>query len=454
VHAIEERAEFLAFAMGYVEGESVAERVQRAGPLEVRGIVRLLQDIGYALAYAHGRGVVHRDIKPDNIMIERPTGRALLMDFGISRSIVARAGTTHALTRIGEVVGTPEFMSPEQATGDTVDGRSDLYSLGLVALFALTGTKPITGTSTQQILAKQITELPPPATTLRADLPASLGAAIDTCVAKAPDERFRTAEALVEAIDAAQVAVPEIPLPIRLLAQELGTLGLIFGFFVVASPLVVSAMSSGATLDALVPIVLLFAAGVTRMLQVWGSAGRLMAVGFSPDDVLKGMGAVLEERESMRRFLRADAAALLRRRATVRWATVLMVFSVALAIAVRLRRVEWAPHQYSVGVTGAMMLFSGVVMFSASLLMLLRSPIRVPPSERLFRLVWLGPPGRAFVRRSARIKRKGSAAAAPLRAVPTATPAQQPVSSAKDTDRLAQLEARLAALEKERARRA
>src|SRR5689334_4201024 len=111
VHAVEDRDGVLAFAMGFVEGESIAERVRRAGPLEVRGIVRLLQDIGYALAYAHGRGVVHRDIKPDNIMLERATGRALLMDFGISRTIDARSAPA-GLTRVGEIVGTPEFMSP------------------------------------------------------------------------------------------------------------------------------------------------------------------------------------------------------------------------------------------------------------------------------------------------------------------------------------------------------
>src|SRR5215213_7102209 len=133
VHAVEEREGVLAFAMGYVEGESIAERVRRAGPLDVRSIVRLLRDVGYALAYAHGRGVVHRDIKPDNIMIERATGRALVMDFGIAR-ILSAAPTmdrTEGLTRVGEIIGTPEYMSPEQATGDQVDGRSDLYSLGL-----------------------------------------------------------------------------------------------------------------------------------------------------------------------------------------------------------------------------------------------------------------------------------------------------------------------------------
>src|SRR5512141_993797 len=132
--------------MGFVEGESLAERVKRAGPLHARDAVRLLQDVGYALSYAHGRGVVHRDIKPDNVMIERATGRALLMDFGIARNVdaVPLPGTGARLTRVGEVVGTPEFMSPEQAAGDVLDGRSDLYSLGLVAFYAVTGRLAVT----------------------------------------------------------------------------------------------------------------------------------------------------------------------------------------------------------------------------------------------------------------------------------------------------------------------
>ena len=245
VHAIEDRDGVLAFAMGYVEGESVAERVRRAGPLDVRSVVRLLQDIGYALAYAHGRGVVHRDIKPDNIMLERATGRALLMDFGISRTITARVDTkaTQGLTRVGEVVGTAEYMSPEQASGDVVDGRSDLYSLGLVALFALIGRPAITAETTQQILVKQLTETPPAATSLRPDLPESLGAAIDRCIAKEPSARFATAEALVEVIDNARLAGPEIPVPIRLFAQEAGTLSLVIVFLVMISWLMFQAFS-------------------------------------------------------------------------------------------------------------------------------------------------------------------------------------------------------------------
>jgi serine/threonine protein kinase len=139
--------------------------------------VHAVEDRDGVLAYAHGRGVVHRDIKPDNIMLERATGRALLMDFGISRSITAKVeqkGATQGLTRVGEVAGTAEYMSPEQASGDVVDGRSDLYSLGLVALFALTGRPAISGESTQQILVKQLTETPPAAVSLRPDLPESL----------------------------------------------------------------------------------------------------------------------------------------------------------------------------------------------------------------------------------------------------------------------------------------
>ncbi|MFN9204496.1 MAG: serine/threonine-protein kinase [Gemmatimonas sp.] len=153
VFAVEEGEDVLAFAMGFVEGESLAARVAREGPLPQRELVRLLQDVAYALAYAHGRGVVHRDITPDNIMIERATGRALVMDFGIARAITP-VSEARGLTRVGEVVGTPEYMSPEQATGEPLDGRADLYSLGLVAWFALTGRIAMDGDSTQRILVR------------------------------------------------------------------------------------------------------------------------------------------------------------------------------------------------------------------------------------------------------------------------------------------------------------
>nr|MBA3404383.1 hypothetical protein [Gemmatimonadaceae bacterium] len=146
-----------------------------------------------------------------------------VMDFGISRSILA-APATSALTRVGEVVGTPEYMSPEQASGDHLDGRSDLYALGLTAHFAATGSVAVTGESTQKILVKQLTETIPSISVLRPDLPMVLSEAIDRCVQKDRDARFATAEALVDAIDAGQLAEPEIPLPVRLFDGEAGTL--------------------------------------------------------------------------------------------------------------------------------------------------------------------------------------------------------------------------------------
>ncbi|HEX6574650.1 MAG TPA: serine/threonine-protein kinase [Gemmatimonadaceae bacterium] len=205
VYAVEESDDILAYVMGFVEGETLAERVARLGPLPVRELVRILQDVAYALAYAHGRGVVHRDIKPENVMLERATGRALVMDFGISRSI-SQAAPVAAMTRVGEVVGTPEYMSPEQASGDQVDGRSDIYSLGLTAHFAATARVAMAAETTQKTLVRQLTDEVPPVGDIRGDLPASLQETIDHCVEKDPNDRFQTAEALVEALDSAQLS--------------------------------------------------------------------------------------------------------------------------------------------------------------------------------------------------------------------------------------------------------
>ena len=401
VYAVEEREGLLAFAMGYVEGESVAERVARQGPLDVRSMVRVLQDIGYALAYAHGRGVVHRDIKPENIMIERATGRALLMDFGISRSMTPSAAVP-GLTRVGEVVGTPEFMSPEQATGDVIDGRSDLYSLGLVALFALTGAKAITGTSSQQIITRQLTQLPPPAISLRPDIPEALGAAIDRCVAKEPGDRFPSAEALVEVLDAAQLAAPEIPLAIRLFAQEVATLGLIFFFLLLFAWMIGRTLHKGSNFDVSLPIIVLIAVAITRVFETFYSARRLGAFGFSADDVVKGFRGVAEERAVHRRQLQADASTRRRRKATVVRAAVQILVAAALCAVGLAGRVQTSPGAYRVPAFQATLVITGFCLFAVSLVLLLRSPFRMAISERLFRALWLGPLGRTFLRLAVR----------------------------------------------------
>ncbi|HUQ81767.1 MAG TPA: serine/threonine-protein kinase [Gemmatimonadaceae bacterium] len=475
VHAVEERDGVLAFAMGFVEGESVAERVRRAGPLDVRSVVRLLQDIGYALAYAHGRSVVHRDIKPDNIMLERATGRALLMDFGISRSIVAKVepkGFTQGLTRVGEVVGTAEYMSPEQASGDVVDGRSDLYSLGLVALFALTGTPAITGNSTQQILVKQLTEALPPAISMRADLPEALAAAIDRCVAKEPGARFQTAEALVEAIDEARLAAPEIPLPIRLLAQELGTLGLVLVFLTIMSQLMLSAFQSRVgTAWAMIPGIFLGAIGFTRALQVSAAARRLSVLGFQPREIQAGLRATVDEHESMRQQLRADPDTRRRRKRTLIIAA--LQLPVALLLIQLSLNVQWSvgtkaqvvvdetarSQQATLG--NLAMAATGLSLLGVSFLLFARSPFRMPVGERLFRLIWLGPLGRGFLRFSARGVTK-RAEGTTMAGVTSPSVARAPTSNGAGRkraitpipgDRLAALESRVAELERWRRER-
>ena len=404
VHAVEEHEGMLAFAMGFVEGESVAERVKRQGAMDPRSVARMLTDVSYALAYAHGRGVVHRDIKPDNIMIERATGRALLMDFGISRTISAPVEAA-GLTRVGEVVGTPEFMSPEQASGDHVDGRSDLYSLGLVALFALTGKPAITGETTQQIIVRQLTEKLPPTKSLRADVPDALAEAIDRCVMKEPSQRFESAESLVEQLDRAQLAAPEIPLGIRLFAQEVGTLGLVVAFFLIISWFMYQAAAeneSRTIFDSLLPLLVLVGVVITRIMQASSEARRLAMAGFSVPDVLKGMQAVVDEREAVREQLRPNVEVQKRRRWTVRMALAQIVVSVVLFWAALQLRVKVGPRSYDVPAGATAMVVTSLILVGVSLILLIRSPFRMPPGERVFRAIWLGGFGRWFLRSAAR----------------------------------------------------
>ena len=416
VYAVEESDELLAYAMGLVEGETLAERVNRMGPLPTREIVRVLQDVGYALAYAHGRGVVHRDIKPDNVMIERATGRALVMDFGISRSMAHPAASSASLTRVGEVVGTPEYMSPEQASGDVVDGRSDLYSLGLTAHFAATGRTAVTGETTQKILVKQLTETVPSIAASRPDLPTALASAIDRCVMKEPDERFATAEALVEAIDAAQLAEPEIPLPVRLFAGEASllsmlTLGVLWVTWLLAR------MAKDSLLDSLILVVLMFAVLLTRALTTLSEARRLAVAGFSAGDVERGMALVVEERSLRRRELRADPETRRRRRATIVWGAVLLAVALVLVRVAFGMRIPLGNGHYGNLPLGIVLVFVGTAMFGTSIVLLLKSPFRMPPGERLFRTVWLGPIGRAFVRFAGRGVRGASPGAFHARVV-------------------------------------
>ena len=215
IFAVEEIGDFVFFVMGYVEGETLGNRVRRRGPLSPPAAARMLQEVAWALAYAHLRGVVHRDIKPDNILVEQDTGRALVTDFGI-----AFAGQPTGLTGVGEILGTAQYMSPEQACGEPVDGRSDLYSLGIVGFYALSGKLPFEAPSTAALLAMQITRTAPPLATVAPGIPGRLAQAIDRCLAKTPEDRFPSGEALAEAVAETTAVAKETPTPIRLWMQR------------------------------------------------------------------------------------------------------------------------------------------------------------------------------------------------------------------------------------------
>ncbi len=201
--------------MEYVDGETLTERVARSGAYDPQDCARLLQDTAWALGYAHARGIVHRDVKPDNVMIERGTGRALIMDFGI-----ARQERASGLTEVGHSIGTPQFMSPEQAAAETVDGPSDLYSLGCVGYFAATGKPPFEGESAHKLLMQHLTVTAPAVTLARAEFPKGLSAVIATALQKEPDARFASGEAMADAIAALNLRGREIAPLLRLFHQQ------------------------------------------------------------------------------------------------------------------------------------------------------------------------------------------------------------------------------------------
>jgi len=207
IHAVEETGGLVFFVMSYLEGETLGEQIRARGPLTPQAAARVLQEVAWALGYAHGRGVVHRDIKPDNVMIERGSGRAVVMDFGI-----AAAGPVEA----GEVLGTAQYVSPEQANGDPVDGRSDIYSLGVAGFLALSGRLPFDAPDLAGLLAMHITKPAPPLASVAAGVPGRLARAVDRCLAKSPADRFPSGEALAEAIAQTVEAKRELPVPLRL----------------------------------------------------------------------------------------------------------------------------------------------------------------------------------------------------------------------------------------------
>ncbi len=193
-------ARLVYFVMAYVSGDNLAKRLHERGALTIDETRRILRDVADALAYAHERGVIHRDIKPDNILLDAQSGRPMVTDFGIARAVSGDGESR--LTATGIAIGTPTYMSPEQAAGERqIDGRSDLYSLGILGYQMLTGEPPFLANSTPAILVKHISERPTPVEQRRADCPPELARVIMMLLEKDPANRFPSASAVVVALD-------------------------------------------------------------------------------------------------------------------------------------------------------------------------------------------------------------------------------------------------------------
>jgi len=207
IYTVDEQEQLVFFVMAYIDGDNLAKRLHERGVLTIEETRKVLREVADALAYAHDRGVVHRDIKPDNILLDAVTGRPMVTDFGIARAMDSEGDSR--LTATGMAIGTPAYMSPEQAAGEReIDGRSDLYSLGILGYQMLTGEPPFVASSTPAMLVKHISERPMPVEQRRSDVPQDLARSVMMLLEKDPANRFPSAGALVAALDTREAPAP------------------------------------------------------------------------------------------------------------------------------------------------------------------------------------------------------------------------------------------------------
>ncbi len=299
IHTVDEVSGFVFFAMAHVEGETLGKSISDRGPLSNSDARRLLREVSWALGHAHLHGVVHRDVKPDNILIERDSGRAMVADFGIA----AMAGPTDS--GHGEIIGTAEFMSPEQAKGDA-DAQSDLYSLGCVGFYALSGRVPFTGSTPAAILAQHVGQPAPPLLSVAPQVQAGLAAVVDRCLRKEPERRFSSASALAEALGPEGQLDRELPVPLRVFIKQnrewesvvaWSFLGLLF-----VVPLLVAAVLSGGNRAILVLgtiAAVLLGIPLGKLLR---DIRGLLRSGFTRDDVTSALAQDIRLRDEEFRF--------------------------------------------------------------------------------------------------------------------------------------------------------
>lgn len=199
LHAAGQTGDLFYYTMPLVEGESLRAKLSREGELPIGEAVRILRDVADALGYAHSQGVVHRDIKPDNVLISHR--HAVVTDFGVAKAVAASSGSS-TLTSLGVALGTPAYMAPEQAAADPhVDHRADIYAAGVLAYEMLAGRLPFSASTPQQMLAAHVTQAPDPLAGHRSTVPPALNALIMRCLSKKPADRPQSAIELVQLLD-------------------------------------------------------------------------------------------------------------------------------------------------------------------------------------------------------------------------------------------------------------
>jgi serine/threonine-protein kinase len=418
IHAVESLEGIVFIAMAYVDGETLAERVRRTGPLPTRESARILREVAWALAYAHGRGIVHRDIKPENILIERGSGRALVTDFGIARARDG-AGVAERLTLEGQLLGTAAFMSPEQSADEPVDGRSDLYALGGVGYYSLTGRAPFEATSLEALLVARYTRAAPPVASARPDAPPALAAAIDRCLAREPHERYASAEAVAEVLSEATGAAgtQDIALPVRsfIRAAEqtvwLATLVVVFTL-IYGIP----------TTRRVLPLVFGIVFGLAVIsIDLVRRARELLAEGFGADDVRRGFE--IERRahtEELRQLFDARRTAARRRTRRRAWTT--LAVGVVTRVATQLLFVRRAPGSRDAPAFITVMIICDIVNTVSLVIALNTSPRTERRGFRLAAWMWQSRFAGAFFRLAALGRGRSESRARGADRVPPASP--------------------------------
>ena len=293
IHRVDEAQGFVYFVMTYIPGETLAQRIAAHGPLPAHQAARVLRETAWALSYAHANGLVHRDIKADNILIERATGRVVVTDFGI-----ATPSHTSAQSADGQIAGSPHYASPEQIAGQPLDAASDLYSLGVVGFFALTGRLPFDAPTTREVVSMHLTVRPPSITSLAPTAPPRLAQIVERCLAKRPEQRLADARVFAEALDQTIDPPRELPAPIRVwLVRTQGPNSLrpllaTYGAMLAGLPL----LFPGGWVAAAAPVAGLVVGGLAASIPTLVRTRMLLAEGYGIEDIRAALREYWQQR--------------------------------------------------------------------------------------------------------------------------------------------------------------